>query len=560
MNRKLRVGILIDNHTQPAWAYAMLERIIGSSYAEIVLVVTKGSMRPTTKSSIKDTLSQKRRKLDHALYLGYTKLDNKLFRLGHEAFEPKSTRELLRDIPTIEVTPKQTKLSDRFALDDIARIKTYDLDVIVRLGFRILRGDILRVPRYGVWSYHHGDNSVNRGGPAGFWEVFEQHPVTGCILQVINEDLDNGQVLCSSFSATDYASVKRNKNRYYWRAVSFVPRKLEELFHKGPERFFAESKETDHPPMFYDRRLYREPTNLEFAPLLTKHVARYAQMKFERKLYRDQWQLRFDLRDGLSTSFWRFQSIVPPNDRFWADPHLLYRDGKYYIFLEEYLYQTQRGHISVIVMDEKGNYTPPVKVLECPYHLSYPFVFTWNDEIYMLPETANNFTIELWRAVEFPLRWERHAVLMNNVKAVDGTLHFHRGRWWLFCAIEENPGSAGLATELFIFSSDRPDSTEWKPHPKNPVISDVRSARPAGALWTTNGELYRPSQDCSVRYGHATKINKVTRFDETHYSEEVTTVIEPRWEPGIQAVHTLSHVHRLTVIDVVFKRPIWHLR
>ena len=54
----------------------------------------------------------------------------------------------------------------------------------------------------GVWSYHHGDNRVNRGGPAGFWEVFEQWDVTGSILQVLSEELDAGKTLFVRFVAS----------------------------------------------------------------------------------------------------------------------------------------------------------------------------------------------------------------------------------------------------------------------------------------------------------------------------------------------------------------------
>jgi hypothetical protein len=41
-------------------------------------------------------------------------------------------------------------------------------------------------------------------------------------------------------------------------------------------------------------------------------------------------------------------------------------------------------------------------VLERPYHLSYPYVFFVGDDAFMLPETAANGAIELYRAVSFP--------------------------------------------------------------------------------------------------------------------------------------------------------------
>ena len=47
----------------------------------------------------------------------------------------------------------------------------------------------------GVISFHHGDNSVNRGGPSGFWESLNGEPSSGFIIQKLNHELDGGEVL-----------------------------------------------------------------------------------------------------------------------------------------------------------------------------------------------------------------------------------------------------------------------------------------------------------------------------------------------------------------------------
>ena len=71
-------------------------------------------------------------------------------------------------------------------------------------------------------------------------------------------------------------------------------------------------------------------------------------------------------------------------------------------------------------------------VIEKDYHLSYPFLFEWEGQCYMMPETAENRTIELYLAVEFPNRWTLDRVLMDGLYAVDATLVFHNGRYWMF--------------------------------------------------------------------------------------------------------------------------------
>ena len=75
----------------------------------------------------------------------------------------------------------------------------YDVDVALRFGFRIVKGNALRVAKHGVWSHHHGDNLLYRGGPPGFWEVMRGDPFTGTILQILSDELDGGQVIYRSF-------------------------------------------------------------------------------------------------------------------------------------------------------------------------------------------------------------------------------------------------------------------------------------------------------------------------------------------------------------------------
>jgi len=545
---RLRVGLLIDSFTLPAWAYEMLVTVHRSTYAEIALVVLNDSPPPPRRS----WLSKLWKNRHVILYALYSKLEDRLFTAEPDAFAPRNATDLLRDVPVVRVKPTQARHSDWFSDEDTERIRTHHVDVLVRLGFRILRGKLLQAARYGVWSYHHGDNALNRGGPAGFWEVLEGHPVTGSILQILTEDLDNGRVLFRSFSATDLLSVKRNRNNCYWKSASFLPRKLKELHDVGSAEFLRRLNGDDGLKL-YSHRLYVVPKNWECARLLTNHFMRSGKRKLSDALFTEQWILLFDLRPGLAASLWRFQRMIPPRDRFWADPHIVYRDGRYFIFIEEFVYTRGRGHISVIEMDEAGNFGPPKPVLERPYHLSYPHVFEWNGDYYMLPESSANRTVELYKAVEFPVRWERCTVLMEDVTAVDATLYCDGRKWWLFANMREWLG-ASTWDELFLFHADTPLSTHWTAHPANPVVSDVRRSRPAGGIFEHGGRRYRPSQDSAGGYGSGLRLNRIVALSETEYREEEAASIEARWADDIRGVHTLSHANRLTVVDARLRR------
>lgn len=552
---KLRVGLLLDSATLSSWAYEMLQEIQDSDYASISLVVLNASAQPEQQVvGWTRRLRNTWRNRHYLLYALYDRIDR--FRARHlspDAFAPVNARDLLAEVPTLTVTPLATKFSDRFTPEDLARIREHNIDVFLRLGFRILRGDILQTAPFGVWSFHHGDHEINRGGPPGFWEVFEHHLVSGAMLQVLTEDLDNGIVLARSFATTHSLSVRYNRNTVYWKSLRFVPRKLQELHRFGADQFWAQADKPENRVKMYSRRLYTRPTNAEFIGPFLRHIVSYGRALFRNFFYWDQWILLFDFRDDLASSLWRFKRITPPHDRFWADPHVVYVDGTHYVFLEEFPYAEGKGHISVFQLDEHGKATRPVRVLDAPYHLSYPFVFEWEGTWYMVPECGAERRVDVYRCEEFPTRWVHHATLMEGRGVVDATLFPHGGKWWMFANVREHAGASPW-DELFLFYADHPLATDWTPHPRNPIVSDVRCARPAGRLFERNGVIYRPSQDSSREYGYGLKINRVLSLSETTYEEREESSVEPKWDRKIIGIHSLSHAGRLTVVDAKLRR------
>lgn len=552
---KLRVGLLLDSMEVCAWVYRMVEILQRSDYAAVELLVVDGGGDAERPSLVRRITGKARNLLPVLLNKGLDIAEQKLVERGAslpDAFALKDLSPLVEGVPVLTVKPARKRVSDYFSSQDVAAIEQHRIDVLIRIGFRILRGGILRAARYGVWSYHHGDNRVNRGGPAGYWEVVEGWPETGSMLQILSEDIDNGKVLYRSWSCTQ-ETVADNRNNLYWKTLSFIPRRLEQLHRLGEEEFFRRV-EAENPPLdLYGNRLFTVPTRGERARHIVRRTLGKLRDKYANKFYFDQWFLLYHLGDDGWGSLWRYRSIHPPKDRFWADPFPVYRDGKYYLFIEEFLFDRRQGHIALLEMDEEGNYGEPVPVLERPYHLSYPFVFQFEGEYYMVPESAANRSVDLYRCVEFPHRWEHRRTLLKGVSAVDATLHRQDGRWWMFVSIAENEG-ASSCDELFLFHSDDLLQGEWIPHPENPVVSDVRRARPAGRIFRHAGRLYRPSQNCAGRYGHGFQINEILRLDETGYEERPTATAAPDWRPGLLATHTFNRAGRLTVIDAEQRR------
>ena len=548
MNEKLKIGLMIDSTNVPYWVYSMIEKIIQSNYAKIELVIINGNQIP--KNSFYSKMKNNR---DYFLYKIYTKLENKMYKPESDVFGICDLTNELLNTKKITVIPKQTKYSDWIESEDIHEILKNDLDVIVRLGFRILKGDILKAAKCGVWSFHHGDNDVNRGGPAGFWEVFQNNPVTGSVLQISNDEVDDGKILAKSYSTTDPILVKRNCNNYYNKTLSFLPRKLKELHELGKDQFLEKVEEQNKNIKFYSNRLYTKPTNTEFLKMSCYNFGKFLKRNLKNSYSFEQWGLLFDIKNEISKSMWRYKKILPPKDRFWADPHIISMDKNYFIFIEEYVYSKSKGHIALIKMDKEGNYDYLGKILEKDYHLSYPFVFQFENNFYMIPETESNNNIELYKCTDFPKKWEYHGEIMNNVNAVDTTIFNYNDKWWMFTGMKENLGSSN-SDELFLFHSDNPLSNDWESHSNNPIISDVRQARPAGKIFSFKDDIYRPSQNSSKFYGYGISVNQINNITKNEYQETIVTSILPNWDNNISRVHTFAYDDGLSMIDAKIKR------
>ena len=248
----------------------------------------------------------------------------------------------------------------------------------------------------------------------------------------------------------------------------------------------------------------------------------------------------------------RWSVLADPVDHFFADPFPLAWKGRDYLFFEDLDHKTNKGIISMVAFDDAGRPGPATPVLEEPWHLSYPFLIEWGGDIWMIPESSTNRDIAIYRAVDFPLKWERHAVLVSGVEAADATIVEHDGLLWMFAVVRDGVG--GYSDTLSIWSSSDLFGP-WRPHAKNPVLVDDRAARPAGNMMRRDGVLYRPVQDCRRAYGAALSFMRVTRLDHDGFVQEREGTISAgaSW-PGSR-LHTLNYNGRLEAIDGFTLRP-----
>jgi hypothetical protein len=541
----LRIGIMLDSYVSSAWVAKTIEDIQASGFAQVTLVV----LNTPPPSPGKPPLGKRLR--NHwklTLYHRYEQWDYKRNKTEPDAKATVDLTSLLRDVPSITVHPLRKGFTDRIPEDELASINSHSLDVLFRFGFRIIRGGILNAARYGVWSFHHDDNLEYRGGPPLFWEIYEQNPVSGTILQILTDSLDGGYVIYRGHSSTDKSSLYRSRNPIYWKTAEYALRRLRDLNDRGME--YIESLTTYREEAPYTRGIYRTPDAWQMGKFLVRFVYRSFHARVLSRLEGSQPQWFLAIRRRTSEHGFDdasgYKLMLPASDRFYADPFLFEKDGKTYLFLEDMRYSEGRALISCCELNSDGTHGPIVEVLRRPYHLSYPFLFEEGGEIYMIPETKGNRTVELYRASNFPKEWTLESTLLSDIYAVDATIHKQDGKYWMFVGISN--GRYSNCDEMGIYFSDALKG-QWTPHSANPVVSDVRRARPAGACFRDHGRLIRPSQDCAKAYGYAIVFSEVVTLSETEYEERAIARLDPGWVKGNLGTHTYTRTDQFEVID-----------
>lgn len=560
----LRVGLLLDGLTLQRWSAEVVDHILRSGFAKVELVVLNGAApapEPHPAPSLLTTLFGALRhpgRLRHLAFAAYQAWDRRNVDAAVDPLAPVDCSARLGGVESMRVDPVVSGFVHRFPQEAVERIRSKQLDVLIRFGFNILRGDVLRAAKHGVWSYHHGDNDRYHGGPACFWEICERNAETGATLQVLTEDLDAGLVLYKGLFATHegFSSQARNRVQPFWGSTTFMIQKLRELHAFGWEH--VERLAPAPGPYRGRRAIYSRPTNAEMLrwilPLTLSRILR----RIRRPMVR-HWRLaiRIGARPVPSSSppdMSGFQWIESPRGRSYADPFVVEAEGRHWVYFEDYNYAQQVGRISCAEIRD-GRLDAPRTALESPGHLSYPCVFNDKGTWYMIPEAITTGGVNLFRCTRFPDGWEFVRELASGF-AVDTTIWIEGGVYWFFVTFID-PRSG--ASQLWLYSSTSLESP-WVPHPQNPISTDVRYARGGGAIFRHEGKLYRPSQDGRGEYGRSTILNEIVVLDAQQYREVPAVVVEPSlmgtWLAG---THTYSRSGSVELIDGKMRMPAAHV-
>ena len=243
-----------------------------------------------------------------------------------------------------------------------------------------------------------------------------------------------------------------------------------------------------------------------------------------------------------------FRWLEAPAGRSYADPFLMRWNDRTWLFFEDQAGPRDAGVISCLEVAAGDPIGVPVVVVQSAGHVSYPYVFSHGDAVYMIPETSAEREVRLYRATTFPHEWEMVEQLYRG-RALDTSVWRHEGRWWFWTTLRE-PRSGALA--LMLFHADALEGA-WTSHPQNPISMDVRNARSAGSIFSEDDRILRPSQDCSRTYGYGFSLFEVLTLSTTEYEERAVVKVGPDWQPGLHGTHTYNRSGRVEATDGKFK-------
>jgi len=206
------------------------------------------------------------------------------------------------------------------------------------------------------------------------------------------------------------------------------------------------------------------------------------------------------------------EAVTDVRASFIADPFLFRNDDTWFMFMEVMNRSRRTGEIGCAVSSDGLEWSYQSIVLREPFHLSYPYVFECDGEIWMIPETASDSSVRLYRATDFPRTWAFQRCLLEGLRFTDASVFQHDGLWWMFV-------SCNVSRDLLLYYAD--DLTgPWHSHSQSPVVyARPDKARCAGRPVNVGGRLIRFAQDCGTAYGAAVRAFEVDRLDREGFSE-----------------------------------------
>ena len=399
----------------------------------------------------------------------------------------------IKNILKKEITIKNLKKKD------IHNIKKEKFDILIRSCSNILTKDFLKISKYGIISFHHGDYKKYRGSPSGFWEVLNKEKNTGFMIQALKQNLDYGNIILEGSFQTK-AFYLLNQAELYKKSNFYLKKILLDFSKKKKISFLKKKKKG---------KIYETPKISNQIKYLFQTV------KFiTRKLFFKKYNFKLALFNLNKNPLF----IENDKKKFLADPFLIHHNGENYCFAEEYDYEKKRGHIVCINLNRKE--LEKKIILNEHFHLSFPYIFKYKNNFYMCPETSEVSEIRLYKSIDFPFKWKFYKTIIKNISSVDNIIFPKNNLWWLLTNIDRS-NSKDYTHDLSIFySKDGPLTNKWKYHPQNPIKINSLDSRNAGIIFDKK-KIIRVSQTQGFdNYGENLNFHEIKSLSTKNYKEK----------------------------------------
>ena len=418
IDKKLRVGILCDGPMFQRWQAECIRQVLAVPGVEpVVLVVNDTPI--TARGSVTQRVLRYPWRI--ALYLRYRR---KFFK--PRAMEIEDLSSTIAALPRLLCRTTKQGFGDYFDRKDLDALRAYAPDVLLRFGFNIIRGEVLDVPRFGVWSYHHGDEQKYRGGPPGFWEIMKDDPVTGAILQRLTDKLDGGYVLRKGWFKTIDHSLKETVDTVLMHSAPWAAQVCKEILAGRDEAALGTLSDTKAPIRKY-------PDNGTFLSFLSKQAGNKVRFHQRELKEHEEWNIgvlyqpiHALLSEKISLNARWLPS--PSKGQYRADPFGYMVGDQLNLLYEKYDYRKASGEISRLRPKRDNVLKRSRTMLDNGSHLSYPYVLERNGQVFVIPENAKHGTVELYKVNAANDALEQVTTLLNEA-LFDPTVFEHAGRW-----------------------------------------------------------------------------------------------------------------------------------
>lgn len=263
------------------------------------------------------------------------------------------------------------------------------------------------------------------------------------------------------------------------------------------------------------------------------------------------------LSDTLRYASIRWIKSESLKDNWIADPFILSVDDRSIRILAEQLYKGV-GRLVLLEVNLASLEISRLKVLlQLPSHLSFPYIWREDGDIFIMPENVVSGQLKIWRydveneildvpreVVDAPLE-DAQICKIGDKYYIMGVKYVHND--YFMCT-----------KHLEIYSA----GSLFGPYSHLQTIdNELRLERGAGMIWHDGDSIIRPAQNCENGYGTNLLFYRMKLQEDGTFSEELEYEYYPdKNHPRSRAFHTFNEKDGYVVVDGnAYVNPRWSM-